>query len=394
MDMLHWSVSMLSFLAQPPLPWVVGDGWREQWLERLETVRPLGETWLAHQRRDAYWQHGSVRERLRRRSAAPVMAIGGWTDGYTDAVLRLLDGLDVPRRGVIGPWGHNDTEAGVPGPGAGVLREVVRWCDRWLKGIDNGADDEPMLVAYLQDRIVPAGRCAVRPGRWVTEQTWPSPDVEVRDDPVRRRGRDPRAAGVRPRLRRLVRRRRLRRPAARPARRGRHVVLRRGRAARRGRRAARLRARVVHRHLGRAARAGRGAALRRRAGRRLAAGHARHAEPRAARVTRRARAAGAGPGGARHDHARRHRPPVRRRPPAAARLLADLLAAGLAVAAGGDAADLRRRARATARGRRTDEVGRAVRAAAVPAEARGRVDDGGHRRRGASSATSRPAGRR
>lgn len=176
MDMLHWSVSMLSFLAQPPLPWVVGDGWRDQWLARLETIRPLGETWLAHQRRDAYWQHGSVRDDYAA-IRCPILAIGGWADGYTDAVLRLLEGLEVPRRGIIGPWGHNDTEEGVPGPGAGVLAEVVRWYDRWLKGIPNGVDEEPALAAYLQDRIVPAGRCAVRPGRWVTEPSWPSPDV-------------------------------------------------------------------------------------------------------------------------------------------------------------------------------------------------------------------------
>ncbi len=182
MDMLHWSVSMMSFLAQPPAPWVVGDSWRQRWLDRLETMQPLGEIWLSHQRRDAYWQHGSVRDDYSA-ITAPVMAIGGWTDGYTDAVMRLLEGLDGPRRGVIGPWGHNDTEAGVPGPGAGVLREVMHWFDRWLKGIANGAEDQPMLAAYLQDRIVPAGRCAVRPGRWVTEQTWPSPAVQVRSIP-------------------------------------------------------------------------------------------------------------------------------------------------------------------------------------------------------------------
>jgi predicted acyl esterase len=176
MDMLHWSVSMLCFLAQPPLPWVVGDDWRERWLERLETLQPLGETWLAHQRRDAYWRHGSVCEDYAA-IRCPVLAVGGWADGYTDAVLRLLAGLEVPRRGIIGPWGHNDTEAGVPGPGAGVLREVVRWFARWLKDERNGVEDEPMLAAYVQDRIVPAARCAVRPGRWVTEPRWPSADV-------------------------------------------------------------------------------------------------------------------------------------------------------------------------------------------------------------------------
>ncbi len=96
-------------------------------------MRPLGETWLAHQRRDAYWRHGSVCEDYGA-IRCPVLAIGGWADGYTDAVLRLMQGLDVPRRGIIGPWGHNDTEDGVPGPGAGVLREVVRWFDAVAEG--------------------------------------------------------------------------------------------------------------------------------------------------------------------------------------------------------------------------------------------------------------------
>ena len=36
-DMLKWSSSMLGYAIQPPDPRVVGDGWREQWLERLET---------------------------------------------------------------------------------------------------------------------------------------------------------------------------------------------------------------------------------------------------------------------------------------------------------------------------------------------------------------------
>ena len=150
MDMLHWSVSMLSFLAQPPLRgWSAtatgssgssGSGRSSRWARYGSPTR----------RRDAYWQHGSVRDDYSAITCA-VMAIGGSTDGYTDAVLRLMEGLDGPRRGVIGPWGHNDTEAGVPGPGAGVLREVVRWYDRWLKGIDNGADEAPMLAAFLQE---------------------------------------------------------------------------------------------------------------------------------------------------------------------------------------------------------------------------------------------------
>ena len=99
------------------------------------------------------------------------MAIGGWTDGYTDAVLRLLEHLDVPRRGLIGPWGHNDPVHGVPAPAVGSLGECVRFFDRWLKGIANGIDDgadADRLAAGLRARRARAttsGRDAGSPRR-------------------------------------------------------------------------------------------------------------------------------------------------------------------------------------------------------------------------------------
>ena len=35
-DMHAWAATMLAFAARPPDPLFVGDGWREQWLARLE----------------------------------------------------------------------------------------------------------------------------------------------------------------------------------------------------------------------------------------------------------------------------------------------------------------------------------------------------------------------
>jgi len=177
MEMLHWAVCMLAFNALPPDPRFVGDEWRERWLDRLERTPPFIEAWLAHQRRDEYWKHGSICEDYAAVSC-PVYAVGGWTDGYTNTVLRLLEHLSVPRKGLIGPWGHNDPLRGVPGPPIGILQEQVRWWDRWLKGIDNGIDREPMLTAWLQDWVEPQQLLEHRPGRWVAEEVWPSPDVE------------------------------------------------------------------------------------------------------------------------------------------------------------------------------------------------------------------------
>src|SRR5262249_46268200 len=102
--MLPWASVMLAYNARPPDPAVVGERWRELWLERLETNPPLVETWLSHQRRDDYWRHGSVCEAYAA-IECPVYVVGGWADAYTDAAFRLLERLSCPRRGLIGPWG-------------------------------------------------------------------------------------------------------------------------------------------------------------------------------------------------------------------------------------------------------------------------------------------------
>ena len=75
------------------------------WLERLEALEPLVPRWLGHQRRDAYWKHGSVCEDWAAIQCA-VYAVGGWGDGYADGVFRLLAGLRAPKKGLVGPWGH------------------------------------------------------------------------------------------------------------------------------------------------------------------------------------------------------------------------------------------------------------------------------------------------
>jgi uncharacterized protein len=142
-----WATSMLIFAALPPDPAVVGDRWRAVWQERLEGVHPMIDPWLTHQRRDRYWQHGSVCEHPQR-IECPVMLVGGWSDGYRDSVLRMLESLSVPRRGLIGPWSHNyPHEEAAPGPAIGFLQECKRWWDEWLRGEPSGVSDDPALLA-------------------------------------------------------------------------------------------------------------------------------------------------------------------------------------------------------------------------------------------------------
>ena len=174
-DMLQWAVSMLTWNALPADPAIVGETWRDQWVERIEKSPAFVEAWMSHQLRDDYWRHGSVCEGYGA-IEVPVYAVGGWADGYTDAVLRLLGGLGGPRKGLIGPWSHAWPNEGVPGPQIGFLEEALRWWDHWLKGRDTGIMDEPMLRVWMQEHTEPAPHHDDWPGRWVGEPAWPPPE--------------------------------------------------------------------------------------------------------------------------------------------------------------------------------------------------------------------------
>ncbi|MFF5445901.1 CocE/NonD family hydrolase [Streptomyces sp. NPDC012888] len=172
------AAAVLALASRPPDPEYAGEGWREQWLNRLESVEPLVHTWLSHQTRDAYWKHGSVREDYGAVRAA-VLAVGGRQDPDRDAVLRLVEHLPADRvRGLIGPWSRQYPDSGLPpGPAIGFLQETLRWWDHWLKDADNGVMDAPLLRSWISAAHPPRTVHAELPGRWVADPAWPSPHV-------------------------------------------------------------------------------------------------------------------------------------------------------------------------------------------------------------------------
>jgi putative CocE/NonD family hydrolase len=130
-DNLAWASVMLAYSSRPPDPALVGERWREMWLERLEHTPLLIENWLRHQRRDAFWQHGSVCEDFSAIQCA-VYAVGGWADGYSHAIPRLLEGLGCPMKGLSGPWAPRYPHVALPGPPIGFLLEMLRGWAHWL----------------------------------------------------------------------------------------------------------------------------------------------------------------------------------------------------------------------------------------------------------------------
>lgn len=176
---MQWGSILTMNGAYPPDPDVVGERWRDMWLARIDALEPFAARWMSHPWRTDFWKHGSVCEDYDR-IRTPVYAIGGWADGYSNTVPRLVANLSCPRKGLIGPWAHNFPHDATPGPSIGFLQEAVRWWDHWLKGRDTGIMDEPVLRAWMQEWVEPQPQYEDWPGRWVGEDAWPSPRIAPR----------------------------------------------------------------------------------------------------------------------------------------------------------------------------------------------------------------------
>ena len=167
-----WGAYFKVYMAAPPDPQISGAEWENIWRKRLDATPAILQEWTSHQRYDEYWRRGSVAADYHR-IQCPVYVVGGWLDPYSNVVGSLLAGLNVPRKGLIGPWGH--LMPNLPAPlGLDWAYEEVRWWQQWLAGVDTGIMDEPMLRAYMPYRTLSEVYPAQIPGRWVAEAAWPA----------------------------------------------------------------------------------------------------------------------------------------------------------------------------------------------------------------------------
>jgi putative CocE/NonD family hydrolase len=173
----QWGILFKIVMAAPPDPEITGDGWEAAWRQRLAATPPILETWTRHQHFDAYWQRGSI---VLDYGAikCPAYIVDGWQDTYSNPVGHLLSNLKVPRKGLIGPWGH--TYPGFAQPlGLDWAREEVRWWDHWLNGVDTGIMDEPEFRAFLPYATARESLPKPIPGRWIAEASWPPKTREL-----------------------------------------------------------------------------------------------------------------------------------------------------------------------------------------------------------------------
>lgn len=179
-EQFDWAPSMISCNALPPDPDIVGEGWFDEWMERLDRTPQWHGEWLRHQHRDEFWLHGSP---IADYSSikCPTLLIGGWLDGYVDGMLAMAEHLECPTRTVIGPWGHYRPATGMPRPTLDHFDLLARWFGHHLRGDDNGVMDMAPVTLYIQE---PSNHTESVPGRWREEARWPPADLEMVEYPL------------------------------------------------------------------------------------------------------------------------------------------------------------------------------------------------------------------
>ena len=178
-DKLAWGATAFAIAHTPPDPAIVGERWRDMWKERLDGNGLWLLDWFRHQRRDDFYRHGSVCENYAD-IEVPVYAVGGYADGYTNPIFRMMEHLSCPRKALVGPWAHKYPHFATPAPRIGFLQECLRWWDQHLKGIDTGIMDEPMMRLWMQEPAAPSPHAVDRPGRWLDLPGWPHAGQKVK----------------------------------------------------------------------------------------------------------------------------------------------------------------------------------------------------------------------
>ena len=186
LDLVDYVLYMAALTVLPPVPSVYGDGWRDEWVRRIESSEPWLLRWLDEQLDGPYWRHGSLRPGYAR-IQCPTMLVGGWADGYRNNTFRTFEALECPKRLLLGPWSHTSTATSLPGPHIDLVPELVRWFGRWLRNEENGVDEEPPIQVFVRRSTRPAPDLAEVRGEWRSEPGWPPERMRVdvfRPDPA------------------------------------------------------------------------------------------------------------------------------------------------------------------------------------------------------------------
>lgn len=173
------------------MPWKKGHS-PLKWTPEYEDY--LMEIW-SREVFDAYWRQAGlcVESHYRQFADVPQVHMGSWFDPYarstTDNFTALSGNKNGPVSLIMGPWthgarstthsgdadmGHLSTLDNNLGRDYNHLR--LRFFDRWLKGMENGWEEEPLVKLFVMgggSGKRNSQRRLDHGGRWRSEQKWP-----------------------------------------------------------------------------------------------------------------------------------------------------------------------------------------------------------------------------
>jgi putative CocE/NonD family hydrolase len=155
---------------------------------------PDYEAWLVEAMRhgddDGWWEDNGtgVAAHAADYKDVPVTFVSGWYDSWAAQTANLsypaiAKAKKSPQRLLMGPWTHGGQQRSYAGqaefgPDAAIDRAALhlRWFDRWLKGVENGAEkDAPVRIFVMgggDGHRTADGRVFVG-GHWRDEREWP-----------------------------------------------------------------------------------------------------------------------------------------------------------------------------------------------------------------------------
>jgi putative CocE/NonD family hydrolase len=176
----QYAVSQLGMNAMPPYPPFRGQGWKDEWRARLDATPPWLMGWIRNQTDGPYWRRGSLAPDYEALECA-VFQVAGWSDAYVDPAFRIQERCtNAAVRTLVGNWVHSFPDDAYPGPNLDWLHELVRFFDRYLKGLENGWEHEPALSWFEHEYAEPEPFPAGWPGRWRAAGAFPVPGTTSR----------------------------------------------------------------------------------------------------------------------------------------------------------------------------------------------------------------------
>ncbi|MGI8687922.1 MAG: CocE/NonD family hydrolase [Thermomicrobiales bacterium] len=146
----------------------------------LAEYAPYYDDWLSHPTYDDYWAALDVSAKHNALNVA-ALNIGGWYDIFLKGTIDNFTGMRANgpaavrdrQHLLLAAWNHSGISRGNPigahdfgmrATGAVIDSDGIqlRWFDRWLRGIENGVDDEPPVRLFVMGS-----------NEWRHEQEWP-----------------------------------------------------------------------------------------------------------------------------------------------------------------------------------------------------------------------------